>query len=302
MAFTTVALIGRYQDNGLVIPLRELADLLRNHDREVIIESTTAISTGLTGYPVVSFEEIGQQADLAIVMGGDGTVLGVSRNLAKFNVPIVGINHGRLGFITDIPVHGARDAIEAILKGEYTTERRDLLYASVVRDGVELAAANAFNDVVIHRTGRAGMIEVRVDYNDEFMYSERSDGLIVSTATGSTAYSLSVGGPILHPAMRALIVVPIAPQSLSHRPIVVPDDGMLTLTIGKLNTDVQQANIHFDMQSWNDVQEGDQVKVRRSRFSVTLLHPKGYSYFSTLRQKLNWNALPQDPDSNKHSC
>lgn len=297
MSFKTVALFGRYQDSGLDAPLKELATMLLEAGIEVIIEHDTAAYTGVIDYPIATHEQIGDQADLAIVMGGDGTVLGVGRSLAEYNVPIIGINHGRLGFITDIPIHNAKKTIKSIIDGQYETEERSMLRATLVRDGVELISAVAFNDVVLNRAGKGGMIELSAHYNDEFMYSLRSDGLIVSTATGSTAYALSAGGPVLHPSLSGFLLVPIAPQTLSHRPIIIPDTGTLTLTLGKLGSEDRQANVHFDMQTWNDLCEGDQVHIKRAKHCVTFVHPIGYSYFSTLRKKLHWNVMPETSSS-----
>ncbi|WP_028358286.1 NAD kinase [Brackiella oedipodis] len=293
MSFSTVALVGRYQDTGLDAPLSQLQQMLSAHGIEVLVEADTAQHTQLHHLQTACLDDIGQQADLVIVMGGDGTVLGVARKLAPYKTPIVGINHGRLGFITDITINNARQAIELILAGQYETESRSLLQASIIRGTQTLASDVALNDVVFSRSGRNGMIEIHIDYNNEFMYSQRADGLIVSTPTGSTAYALSANGPILHPQIDALLLVPIAPQTLSNRPIVIPSDGTLTLTLGN-NPQKQDpvASVHFDMQVWTDIKDGDKVVVKKAHHAVTFLHPKGYSYFSTLRQKLHWNHTP----------
>jgi NAD+ kinase len=154
----------------------------------------------------------------------------------------------------------------------------------------------ALNDVVINRAGRGGMIELRVELDGSFMYSQRSDGLIVATPTGSTAYSLSASGPILHPKLDALLLVPVAPQTLSNRPIVIPDSGTLGITITALGRVESGASVHFDMQTWSDCQPGDRIDVRRAQHTATFLHPTGYSFFSTLRRKLHWNRMPQPSD------
>lgn len=293
MHFKNVALIGRYQDSGLDAPLRELASTLKKSGRHVMIESETAQNTGVTEFPIVDYQAIGQQADLAVIMGGDGTMLGAARKLAKSNVPLIGINHGRLGFITDIPLHNATEALTSVMQGNFNTEDRAILEGGVVRAGETLFSGVALNDVVLSRAGRGGMIEVRVEFDGAFMYNQRSDGLIVSTPTGSTAYSLSVNGPILHPSLNAILLVPVAPQTLSNRPIVLPDNGTLSLTITALGRVESGASVHFDMQTWSDCQPGDRIDVRRSQHSVRFIHPKGYSFFSTLRRKLHWNHMPQ---------
>ncbi|MDO5678779.1 MAG: NAD kinase [Pelistega sp.] len=296
MHFSTVALFGRYQDSGMDGPLRELAKVLEQAHVNVLIEQATADNTQVHEYPTASVEEIGQTADLAIVMGGDGTMLGVARTLARYNVPLVGINHGRLGFITDIPVDRSIDAVKSVLEGKYESECRTLLEGSIIRDGKVLTSALALNDVVLNRAGRGGMIEISVDYNNEHMYKQRADGLIVSTPTGSTAYSLSANGPILHPTVNAFLLVPVAPQTLSNRPIAVPSDGVLTLTLSEISRAGTGANVHFDMQTWSDLQEGDQIVVKKASHQIEFLHPIGYSFFSTLRQKLHWNIMPEVTD------
>lgn len=292
MHFHSVALFGRYQDSGLEAPLRTLAGVLQAAGCEVIVESQTAANTGLTEFAIADMDEIGQRASLAVVVGGDGTVLGTARHLAPFGVPLVGINHGRLGFITDIALDKAKDALINILAGNYISEERMLLQGSVWRGEKEMYCASALNDVVLNRAGRGGMIEVRVELDGVFMYALRSDGLIIATPTGSTAYALSASGPLLHPAMNAMVLVPVAPQTLSNRPIVIPDTGELNLTLTAMGRVEVGASVHFDMQTWSDLQPGDVIRVRRAPHTIRLLHPEGYSFFSTLRHKLNWNRMP----------
>ena len=229
-------------------------------------------------------------------MGGDGTMLGAARQLACSHVPLIGINHGRLGFITDIPLHTANDALASVINGNFETEERVLLEGSVMRDGQALFSGVALNDVVLNRAGRGGMIDVRVELDGVFMYSQRADGLIVATPTGSTAYSLSANGPIVHPNLNAILLVPVAPQTLSNRPIVLPDSGTLSLTITALGRVESGASVHFDMQTWSDCQPGDCINVRRAQNTVRFIHPTGYSIFSTLRRKLYWNHMPQLSD------
>jgi NAD+ kinase len=252
--------------------------------RQVLVEAETARHTGVSEYPTADFASIGKSADLAIVMGGDGTMLGAARHLAPFSVPVVGINHGRLGFITDIPVHDANAALTDLLQGRFDTEGRGQQ---------EMYAATALNDVVLNRAGRGGMIEVRVEVNDTFMYTQRADGLIVATPTGSTAYALSAAGPILHPSVSAMLLVPVAPQTLSNRPIVIPADSVLNMTLSSMSRVELGASVHFDMQTWSDLTAGDRIVVRRAPHTIRFLHPTGYSFFSTLRRKLDWNRLPQ---------
>lgn len=299
MHFKTVAIVGRYQDAGLDAPLRKLAATLQAAGCSVLLEADTARNTGITEFTIASYQEIGERADLAVIMGGDGTMLGAARELARSRVALIGINHGRLGFITDIPLHTATDALGSVLQGQYDIEERIMLEGEVIRNQQVLFSGLALNDVVINRAGRGGMIELRVELDDTFMYSQRADGLIVATPTGSTAYSLAVNGPIVHPSVNAILLVPVAPQTLSNRPIVLPDTGTLSLTITALGRVEFGASVHFDMQTWSNCQAGDRINVRRAAHGVRFVHPKGYSFFSTLRRKLNWNRMPQPSDENE---
>ncbi|MGB6007403.1 NAD kinase [Castellaniella sp.] len=299
MHFKTVALVGRYQDSGLDAPLRRLGAVLRDAGCAVLIEAQTGRNTGVHDFPLASYEDIGKQADLAIIMGGDGTMLAAARELATSDVALIGINHGRLGFITDIPLGSADEAITRILNGAYVQDERILLEGRVMRGDQLMASGLALNDVIINRAGRGGMIELRVECNGVFMHSQRADGLIIATPTGSTAYALSAGGPILHPQVQALVLVPVAPQTLSNRPIALPEDSLLNITIRALGRVESGASVHFDMQTLSNCQEGDRIDVRRSPHRVRFLHPQSHSYFSTLRSKLNWNRMLHpwdDPD------
>ncbi len=291
MHFKTVALIGRHQDSGMDAPLRRLGQVLSDAGRDVLIEAETGRNTGVADFPLASYEDIGARADLAIIMGGDGTMLAAARQLATSGVAMIGINHGRLGFITDIPLGSADEAITRILHGAFVQDERILLEGRVMRGDETIFSGLALNDVIINRAGRGGMIELRVECNGAFMHSQRADGLIIATPTGSTAYALSAGGPILHPQVDALVLVPVAPQTLSNRPITLPDDSVLNITISALGRVESGASVHFDMQALSNCQEGDRIDVRRSPHRVRLLHPQGYSYFSTLRSKLNWNRM-----------
>jgi NAD+ kinase len=271
-----------------------MAELLKKAGLSVVLDKDTAIHTGLNDYPSLEIDEMAGTVDLAIVMGGDGTVLGVGRKLSPYNIPILGINHGRLGFITDIPMESAKVAIEAVLDGKYSKEDRSLISGEVIRDDAVLTKDLAINDVVLNRSGYGGMIEIEVNYNGSLMYNQRADGLIVATPTGSTAYSLSANGPVMHPELEALLLVPVAPQTLSARPIVVPDTGVLTLTLQDISRGGYGANVHFDMQTWTNLHVGDKVVVKKAQHKMTFLHPIGYSFFGTLRQKMHWNVMPKN--------
>lgn len=297
MHFPIVALIGRYQDTGLDAPLRALADMLTQAGRRVLVDADTARNTGVHEFPEATLQEIGESASLAVVMGGDGTVLGAARHLAPYGVPLVGINHGRLGFITDIPLQDARNALARVLDGNFQIEERMLLQGSVWRGDAQMYSASALNDVVLNRAGRGGMIEMRVELDGVYMYTQRADGLIIATPTGSTAYALSAAGPLLHPGLNAMVLVPVAPQSMSNRPIVIPDTGVLNMTLTAIGRVETGASVHFDMQTWSDLQLGDRITVQRAPHTARLVHPQGYSFFSTLRRKLHWNLMPQATDN-----
>jgi len=288
--FRHAALVGKYQARGIRAVLEDVAHLLVRTGLDVSLEADTALNTGMTDYPALSIKEIGQQCDVAIVLGGDGTMLAIARELARFNIPLIGINQGRLGFITDIQLKDVATAVPLILSGQYEEERRAMLEGAVLRphaDG-ELETIYedfAINEVVVSRGATAGMVEVRAEVDGQFIANYRADGLIVASPTGSSAYAMSAGGPILHPALGGWVVVPIASHTLSNRPIVIPDTGTVTIEI----VAGRDASMNFDMQSLASLLHGDRVTVRRSAYTVRFLHPQGWNYYATLRRKLRWN-------------
>lgn len=282
--FKRVALVARHSKPQVVASLISLADFLTTHGLTVLVDRDSVSHADAGRYPLVDRADLGKLADLAIVLGGDGTMLSVARLLAPYNTPMVGVNQGRLGFMTDISLHEMFTTIEAILHGEFVPEDRILLNASVQRDGVEVASTLAFNDVVFSRGATGSMIEFEIFIDKQFVYSQRSDGLIVSTPTGSTAYSLASGGPILHPTVPAITLVPICPQSLSNRPIAVNDSSVVEFVL----TRGSDTHVHFDGQSHQAVLERDRVILRRYHNTLRILHPIGYNYYDMLRHKLHW--------------
>jgi NAD+ kinase len=286
--FRTVALVGRYQSDGVAGTLAEIAAFLRERAVSVLVEADTAEAIGRTDLDHATIDEIGRQADLAIAVGGDGTMLGMARHLAQYGVPLVGINHGRLGFVTDIPLSQWRDALGRILDGDYSSEERTQLTIRVLRGDDEVWNQVAMNDVVVSRSSRAGMIELQVHVDGIYMYNQRADGLIVATPTGSTAYALSANGPILHPRLAGLVLVPVAPQALSNRPIALPDDARIHITV----VEGREPRVAGDMQVFSDLHVGDDIVIERAPHRARFLHPPGYTYFGTLRSKLNWHELP----------
>jgi len=282
--FRHAAIVGKYQARGIRPVLEEIAHFLVDQGLEVCLERDTARATGSADFEALTPEQVGQRCDLAVVVGGDGTMLAIARELAPFHVPLVGINQGRLGFITDIPLGQFRDALGPIVAGDFESEHRSMLTGEVWRDGERIFEGLSLNDVVVSRGASASMVELRVDVDGDFVANLRADGLIVSTPTGSTAYALSAGGPILHPAIGGLVMVPIASHTLSNRPIVLPDHG--EVRIGVVSGKDVSAN--FDMHNIASLILGDQVRVRRSQHQVRFLHPRGWSYYATLRRKLRW--------------
>jgi NAD+ kinase len=282
--FRHAAIVGKFQARGIRPVLEEVAHFLMGRGLEVSFERDTAAATGVTDFEALSPEQVGQRCDIAVVVGGDGTMLGIARELARWNVPLVGINQGRLGFITDVPFDQYKQALTPMLAGDYEEEQRSMLEGDVWRDGERIFEGLSMNDVVVSRGATASMVELRVDVDDEFVANIRADGLIVASPTGSTAYALSAGGPILHPGIGGWIVVPIASHTLSNRPIVLPDRGEVRIGIvaGK------DVSANFDMHNLASLLHGDEVHVRRSAFKVRFLHPRGWSYYATLRRKLRW--------------
>ncbi len=283
--FRHVALIGKYQAQGSRSALEDIAQFLHAQGCDVSIEQETANNTGLTSYPVLNVAQIGAHCDLGLVVGGDGTMLGIGRQLAQYGVPLVGVNQGRLGFITDIPFEGFQSTLGPMLHGTYEEDARSMMQAKVMRDGRCVFNATAMNDVVVNRGATAGMVELRVEIDGRFVANQRADGLIIASPTGSTAYALSAGGPLLHPSIGGWILVPIAPHTLSNRPIVLSDRGEVAIEV----VAGRDASANFDMQSLATLLHGDRIVVTRSAHQVRFLHPKGWSYFDTLRKKLHWN-------------
>jgi NAD+ kinase len=286
--FKTVALFGKQQSEGVAQTLGEIGAYLDQRGFRVLFEAGISQALGRDGVSAASVGRIGEEADLAVIVGGDGTMLGIARELAPHGVPLVGINFGRLGFITDIPLLQWTDALGAVLDGQFEAEDRTMLQAQVTRDGERVFEASALNDVVVSRSSRAGMIDVQVHVDGLFMYGQRADGLIVATPTGSTAYALSCNGPILHPTLDGLVLVPVAPQALSNRPIVLPSSSVITMSVA----DGREPRVNCDMQTFADLQVGDLLDVRRGPHRCRFLHPIGYSYYATLRSKLNWHEMP----------
>jgi NAD+ kinase len=291
-SFRTIALIGKYQSAEVAEDVLRIAGFLHGRGLVVWIEEGTASSIGMAGeFAVGTYEEIGAQADLAVVLGGDGTMLNTARRLSCHAVPLVGVNQGRLGFLTDITRSNALAKLVEILGGQYTEEHRAMLDAEVLRSGERVFHTLALNDVVVNKGDLGRMIEFDLSIDGEYVYTQRSDGMILTTPTGSTAYALSANGPILHPTVGGIALVPLCPHALTARPVTLPDTCRIEIVL----LPPHDASIHFDGQTRFDARAGDRVRVTRSPSVVRLLHPVEYSYFAMLREKLHWSAAPRHP-------
>jgi NAD+ kinase len=266
MSFRRIALIGKPRSAESESSLQQLRDFLRKRGCEVLAEGAT-------------------KADLAIVVGGDGTMLGAARELVRHHVPLVGINQGRLGFMTDIGHDDMQAGVGAILDGNYALEERSLLDAEIQRQGKPVLNTIALNEAVIGKGSQGRLIEFELRVDGEFVYRLRADGIIVATPTGSTAYALSAQGPILHPAVAALTLVPLNPHTLSARPVSVSDLSVIEIEMKH----ALDARAHFDGLALHDMVEGDRLILKRSADAVRFVHPPGYGYFATLREKLGWS-------------
>jgi NAD+ kinase len=284
-AFATIGLIGKYNSPDIAEPLLRLGSYLDQRGVRVLLDRLTAGHVGQTRFPVLALDEVGRQADLAVVIGGDGTMLNIARTFAPFETALVGVNLGRLGFLTDIPLDAMCETIGAILDGAYTVEERMLLSAEVYTEGTRRFQVLAFNDVVVSKGVKGGMIEFDVHIDGQFVYTLRSDGIIVASPTGSTAYALSSGGPILHPSVHVMALVPVCPHTLSNRPIAVSCDATVEITMRS----APDALAHFDNHSHFALRDEDRLVVRRFDHCIRLLHPQGYSYYHMLREKLHWS-------------
>lgn len=279
----TIGVIGKRQDPSIAETLQRLFDWLREQPQDVLIEQGTAAVVGAEGLP---FEQLVERIDLAVVVGGDGTLLHAARETGRAGVPVVGINMGRLGFLVDISPEQMCNGLGRILAGEYERDRRLLLDCTVQRDGQTVGQWLAFNDVVIHKWNTARLIELETHIGERFLNRQRADGLIVSTPTGSTAYALSGGGPIVEPGLSALLLVPICPHTLSNRPVVISDEEAIDI-VAHLPGDLS-AHVTCDGQQGCNLENGDQVRIQRSAHTVELLHLPGHDHFSVLRAKLRW--------------
>jgi NAD+ kinase len=287
--FATIAVVGRQASPGIIEPLERLARFLSARGHRVLIDAETAAFAPLPSYSAASTEELGREAKLGIVVGGDGTMLSAARKFAPFGMPLIGINQGRLGFLTDVTLTDMESTLSTMLDGAYVEETRTLLEAELTRASGSGERSLALNDVVVNRGGLGGMIDCAVSIDGRFVYALRADGLIVATPTGSTAYALSAQGPIVDPMVETILLVPVSPHAFTYRPVALRDSVAIEIQLlrGK------DANLHCDGQADFQMSEGDRVVVRRAEQRVRLLHPRDHDHFAMLRQKLHWSETPE---------
>lgn len=286
--FNCIGLIGKYADPGTGGTLRTLSDYLKQRSLQVILDESTAELLPGHGLETGQRELIGECCDLVIVIGGDGTMLNAARSLVRYEIPLLGINLGRLGFLADISPDEMIAKLDEILAGEYLVEERIMLHALIGREGEAASASDALNEVALHKWNTARMIEFDVCIDGRFVNTHRSDGIVLSTPTGSTAYALSSGGPILHPAMNAIVLVPICPHTMSNRPIVVSGDSCIEIII----KDGHQAysQVTCDGQINLSLISGDLIKIHKKDKPIQLIHPVSHDHYELLRAKLRWGG------------
>ncbi len=286
--FNTIGIVGKPRNTESSDTIRCLLSVLEKNQKTILVQNTLGeelnLPTAMHRTPI----ELTEQCDLIVVVGGDGSMLNAGRLLAQTQVPVLGINRGSLGFLTDIEPSKLDEKVDQILNQRYRRADRFLLNCEVFRDNKKLGESTALNDVVLFPGEISRMIEFEVYVDDQFLYTQRSDGLIVSTPTGSTAYSLSAGGPILHPKLDALVLVPICPHTLSSRPIVINGSSKVDIIVSKLNQDSLQ--ISCDGQVQLPVKPGDVISIEKAENSLQLLHPEDYDYYHILRTKLGWSS------------
>lgn len=284
--FHTIGLISRRDSPEILDSVVAVNDCLERHGVDVVVEDATARTLPEFGGTVASRTELGRRCDLIVVVGGDGSLLGVARDLAHHGVPVLGVNRGGLGFLADIPPDQIDTRLPAVLAGNHTTEDHFLLDARVVHDGDETGRSPALNDVVVHLGAMARMMEFSLWVDGQFVYDQRSDGLIVASPTGSTAYSLSAGGPIMHPALDAIVIVPMFPHTLTSRPLVVRGESEIRIVMGEPGT--PDGTVSCDSQVDFPLKAGAEVVIRKYRTPLKLIYPMDHNFYESCRSKLDW--------------
>ncbi|PLK58368.1 NAD(+) kinase [Candidatus Palibaumannia cicadellinicola] len=286
--FKTIGIVGHPRYSNALATHEMLYYWLIEKGINVITEHKIARDLALYDAITGSLADIGQQADLAIVVGGDGNMLGAARILSRYHIKVIGINRGHVGFLTDLDPESALTQLSDVLAGNYRSDKRFLLEVRICRNNICGQTSTAINEVVLHSGKVAHMIEFDVYIDDDFAFSQRSDGLIISTPTGSTAYSLSAGGPILTPTVDTIVLVPMFPHTLSSRPLVIHGSSTIRLKFAQWKPDVE---ISCDSQITFPIMDGEEIVIRRSHYYLYLIHPNDYNYFHTLSRKLGWSKI-----------
>jgi NAD+ kinase len=285
-AFNHIGLAGRLSSEKAQQTTHKIIDFLRTNNVEVVISNELAETLGRTDVPFGDDHFIGTNSDLVIVVGGDGSMLGAARAMVDYGVPLLGVNRGRLGFLTDIMPSEIEEKVLAVLNGDFISEKRFMLEMQALRDGEIIGTGHALNDIVLHPGQYLHMIQFELYVDDEFVYSQSSDGLIVSTPTGSTAYALSGGGPLMHPSLDAIGLVPLNAHSLTSRPIVVSGNSTIRLLLGSDSSSI--LNVACDGQIHQTVRPKDEIIIAKKERELTLIHPSDHNYYETCRRKLGW--------------
>lgn len=285
--FKRIGIIGFVENERVAETVQRLTRFLDQSQLEYLVEEGTGSRSHLKiTNRQCSRAELGERCELIIVIGGDGSMLHAARDLVNFGKPLLGVNRGRLGFLTDIPPSELEPQVGEVLRGNFVTSKRFLLQCDLERDGKVVQSGLALNDVVLQPHASIRMIEFSLQVDDQYVYTLRSDGLIVATPTGSTAYALSGGGPIIHPRIDAIDIVPINPHTLSNRPIIVDGNSELCIEISRNNS--IQAQVVCDGQDHMVSQHGDRVRIRKFGTTLELIHPQAHDFYQTCRTKLNW--------------
>jgi len=284
--FKHIVLITNSGGPKITETLLTVSTYLKGRSLDVMLDQTCAALLPDAGLRTVTDHDLPNSCDLAIAIGGDGTILKAAHLLANHRIPLLGINRGHLGFLADIPAEYVTEQLEQILAGNYVEDERFQLHCQVDRDNRTVINSDAFNDVVIQRWNIAKLIQLTTYINGKLVNTQRSDGLIIASPTGSTAYALSGGGPILHPELDALVLVPICPHTMSNRPIVIAGDNTIEVVVG--TPEIDHARLTCDGEIKCELAAGDRVIVRKKANKIRLIHPADHDHFSILRAKLNW--------------
>lgn len=289
--FATVALWGRLTEQSVAEPARQVVAHLGKRGIRVLVSREADRERTLDGATHVGDKELAETADLVVAIGGDGTLLHAARHVAARDVPLVGINRGRLGFLTDVSPEHMLETIDAILAGDYLADER-LMLAATLSSATDATPLFALNDVVLQKGDTGRLLDFTTEVDDSYVNTHRGDGLIVATPTGSTAYALSCGGPIIQPNVNAVVMVPICPHTLSDRPLLLPTTSTVRVTLD--NAGGTAAHVVCDGEPLGHMAAGDTLTISLAKQTVTLLHPRDYNYYELLRSKLNWGRASRD--------